>query len=94
MQKRLEKAGVSFREVVVYESSVDRVPPIDAPPDWVIFFSPRVMGTALEWAWPWSDIRIGAVGTTAGRRASERGIAAATAPYHDPEALVEGMLSG
>lgn len=89
---RLGEEDIPLEEVVVYCSHTLEAAPMESPPDWVVFFSPRSMEAAREWDWPWEQIRKATVGATTSRAIGEFGWSAnATAAYDDVEGLVEGV---
>ena len=88
---RLAAAGIALDECVVYRSEVEDAPPMPEPPEWVVFFSPRVFEAAIRWDWPWDRVRVSAVGSTTARVATEAGLCRARAGYADPEGLADRM---
>lgn len=90
----LARGGIGLREIVVYRTLLQRVPPRAEAPDWVVFFSPKSMRAASRWPWPWGVIRKATVGATGKRAIGEFGWEAeVAASYHDVDALVRGILN-
>ena len=88
----LSDEGIRVKELVVYRNDVIEEAPLEHPPEWVLFFSPRAMEAARQWDWPWDAVRKGAIGATAGDVIGDYGWTAdATAPYHEVDELVTHM---
>ncbi|KAJ3294581.1 hypothetical protein HK104_003476 [Borealophlyctis nickersoniae] len=103
---RLTQAGVSYDELLVYETQPSSTFPTDLETqlrnlpdgsvDWVVFFSPSGVDVALPslqgTSW-WSWTRIAAIGPTTGRYLGGAGVKVdAEAVKPSPEALLDAML--
>lgn len=93
---RLRTAGVAFDELVVYRTLGD-ASALEArlaePPDWLAFFSPSGVETALELdGISWNSVSAAAIGNTTADALRAAGIApVAVAASPTPEALVAAV---